>query len=117
MLVARLGVLVICASFLSAQTDPAVQAARRYRQAHGREIVSSYMELLAIPNVAIDPANLRHNADVIAQALQKRGVTTELLEHEGAPPVVFGELRTPGATRTILFYAHYDGSPLSPKDW
>ena len=22
-----------------------------------------------------------------------------------------------GATRTLLFYAHYDGSPLSPKDW
>jgi hypothetical protein len=70
MLLARLSVLVICSAFLSAQTDPAVQAARRYRQAHEREIVSSYLDLLAIPNVAADPANLRRNADVIAQALQ-----------------------------------------------
>jgi acetylornithine deacetylase/succinyl-diaminopimelate desuccinylase-like protein len=30
---------------------------------------------------------------------------------------VFGEIRTPGATRTIAFYAHYDGQPLDPKEW
>ena len=117
MLLARLGAFVICSASLFAQTDPVVQAARRYRQAHEREIISSYMELLAIPNVTADPADLRRNADVIAHMLQKRGVATKLLEYEGAPPVVFGELRTPGATRTLLFYAHYDGSPLSPKDW
>jgi acetylornithine deacetylase/succinyl-diaminopimelate desuccinylase-like protein len=35
----------------------------------------------------------------------------------GANPVVFGEIRTPGATRTIVFYAHYDGQPLDPKEW
>ena len=31
--------------------------------------------------------------------------------------VVFGEIRTPGATRTMGFYAHYDGQPLDPKEW
>jgi acetylornithine deacetylase/succinyl-diaminopimelate desuccinylase-like protein len=35
----------------------------------------------------------------------------------GAPPAVFGELDTPGATRTLIFYAHYDGQPLDPKEW
>jgi len=35
----------------------------------------------------------------------------------GGPPVVFGELTTPGATRTLIFYAHYDGQPLDPKEW
>ena len=34
-----------------------------------------------------------------------------------APPVVFGEIDTPGAARTVIFYAHYDGQPLDPKEW
>ena len=40
-----------------------------------------------------------------------------LVSVAGANPVVFGEIRTPGATRTIGFYAHYDGQPLDPKEW
>src|SRR5207248_5495401 len=39
------------------------------------------------------------------------------LEVPGAPPVVYGEISTPGAVRTIIFYAHYDGQPLDPKEW
>jgi acetylornithine deacetylase/succinyl-diaminopimelate desuccinylase-like protein len=31
--------------------------------------------------------------------------------------VVFGEIETPGARRTVTFYAHYDGQPLDPKEW
>ena len=49
--------------------------------------------------------------------LEKRGVQTRLLEVPGAPPVVFGEIDTPGAARTVVFYAHYDGQPLDPKEW
>ena len=109
--------LVTCTTSLFAQADPAVHAARQYRQAHEREIVSSYLELLAIPNVAADPANLRRNAEAIAVRLRQRSVTVKLLENEGGPPVVYGELITPGAKRTVLFYAHYDGQPVNPKEW
>jgi acetylornithine deacetylase/succinyl-diaminopimelate desuccinylase-like protein len=107
----------ISANLASAQVDPAVQAARRFRQAHEREIVTSFMDLLAIPNVSQDPANLRRNAEFIADLLRKRGVKTQLLEHEGAPPTVFGELAQAGAKRTVIFYAHYDGSPVNAAEW
>jgi len=33
------------------------------------------------------------------------------------PPAVFAELKTPGATRTLILYAHYDGQPTDPKQW
>jgi len=75
------------------------------------------MDLLAIPNLARDDANIRKNAAAIVSLLEKRGVTTRLLEVPGAPPVVFGQIDTPGATRTVVFYAHYDGQPLDPKEW
>ena len=29
----------------------------------------------------------------------------------GGPPAVYGELPAPGATRTLVLYAHYDGQP------
>jgi acetylornithine deacetylase/succinyl-diaminopimelate desuccinylase-like protein len=40
-----------------------------------------------------------------------------MLRTGGAPPLVFGEIHTPGATRTLVFYAHYDGQALDPKEW
>ena len=35
----------------------------------------------------------------------------------GSNPVVYGEIKTPGAKHTIVFYAHYDGQPVNPADW
>lgn len=39
------------------------------------------------------------------------------LEDPKVPPAVFAEYRAPGALRTIVFYAHYDGQPTDPADW
>ena len=100
-----------------AQTNPAVQAARTWRQQHERSIIDEFVTLLSIPNIAADRANIQRNAQAIVQILQKRGVASKLLTLPGANPVVFGEMKAPGATRTIVFYAHYDGQPLDPKEW
>lgn len=90
---------------------------RAYREQHEPAIVGEFAQLLAIPNHAADTANIRKNADVIAKALRERQVETQLLELEGSPPVVFGKLDVPGATRTITFYAHYDGQPTRQSGW
>ena len=107
---------VLCVASLQAGNPPA-EAARAWRQAHEREILTEFIELLSIPNLASDRVDIRRNAAAISALLERRGVQTRLLEVDGAPPVVYGELLTPGATRTIVFYAHYDGQPLDPKEW
>lgn len=84
--------------------------------AHQRDIVRQFAGLLAIPNVASDTANIRKNADYIAAELRTRGVETRLLDNAG-PPIVFGELKAPGARRTVAIYAHYDGQPVDPAQW
>jgi acetylornithine deacetylase/succinyl-diaminopimelate desuccinylase-like protein len=109
--------LLALAAAAHAQTDPAAKAARQWRETHERAIVSEFIELLSLPNLARDTAAIRKNADAIVALLQRRGVKTRLLEAPGAPPIVYGEIATPGATRTIVFYAHYDGQPLDPKEW
>jgi acetylornithine deacetylase/succinyl-diaminopimelate desuccinylase-like protein len=49
--------------------------------------------------------------------LRRRGAEARLLESPGSPPAVLGELRTAGARRTVVFYAHYDGQPVDTSQW
>ena len=113
--IALLACLVPLTGF--AQDNPAAKAAREWRQQHERAIVDEFVELLKIPNIAADKANIQRNAELIAAMLEKRGVPARLVSVPGGNPVVFGEIETPGATRTIVLYAHYDGQPLDPKEW
>jgi acetylornithine deacetylase/succinyl-diaminopimelate desuccinylase-like protein len=101
----------------SAQPNAAAQAARVWRETHERPILTEFMGLLAMPNLARDSAAIRVNARAVAALLEKRGVKTRFLEVPGAPPAVYGEMVTAGAARTVIFYAHYDGQPLDPKEW
>jgi acetylornithine deacetylase/succinyl-diaminopimelate desuccinylase-like protein len=114
----RIGVFLgLLALTATAQTNPAAEAARKWRQQHEREIVDEFVSLLSIPNIASDRANIQRNAEMIQRMLQKRGIESRLAAVPGSNPVVFGAIRTPGAARTIGLYAHYDGQPLDPKEW
>jgi acetylornithine deacetylase/succinyl-diaminopimelate desuccinylase-like protein len=90
---------------------------RAWRRQHETAILREFAGLLAIPNVASDSLNIRRNADTLVAMLERRGVRARLLESPGSPPAVFGTLAAPGAKRTLLFYAHYDGQPVVPRDW
>jgi acetylornithine deacetylase/succinyl-diaminopimelate desuccinylase-like protein len=92
-------------------------AAARAAEPDRRAIVAEFADFLAIPNLASDAPNIARNAAAIQAMFEKRGVATRLLTLEGAPPIVVGDLRVPGATRTIAFYAHYDGQPVDATQW
>jgi len=97
--------------------DPDTRRVREWRGQHEQAIVDEFAEFLRIPDVSSDAANIRRNAEFIAAMMRKRGIDSRLVTVGDANPVVFGEIRTPGAQRTIVFYAHYDGQPLDPKEW
>ena len=88
-----------------------------YVRANEGAIFREFVELLALPNLASDTPGIRRNAEHIAKMLERRGVAARLLDGEGGPSPVYGELLTPGARRTVLFYAHYDGQPVDPSKW
>lgn len=90
----------------------------RWRAAHETAIVDQLDRLSRIPSVAADPAGLNRMAETLAGELRARGFDTRLLETgPGAPPNLFARLDTPGARRTVVFYAHYDGQPVKPSQW
>ena len=80
-------------------------------------ILMEFQGFLSIPNVASDGPNIRRNAEWLRQAMERRGIKSQLLEAAGAPPVVYGELAAPGAKRTVVLYAHYDGQPADARQW
>ena len=108
--------LLLPISILAQTTQEKV---RDYRRANEHRILKEYITLLSIPNVAADTPNIRRNAELIVEMMKQRGLNPRLLEAAtpNAPPAVYGEWKTPGAQRTILVYAHYDGQPTDPKQW
>jgi acetylornithine deacetylase/succinyl-diaminopimelate desuccinylase-like protein len=109
--------LLLLPTVVLAQSNPAAQVARQWRQQHERAIVDEFVTLLSAPNISRDRVNIERNAELIVQMMRKRGIDARLVSVPEGNPVVFGEIRTPSATRTIGFYAHYDGQPLDPKEW
>ena len=92
---------------------------RDYRRGHERQILAEFTRLLSIPNVASDRVNIRRSAQFIVEMMQRRGLNPRLLETKtkDSPPAVYGEWKVPGATQTMVVYAHYDGQPVDPKAW
>lgn len=74
------------------------------------------MAALEFPAVASDTVNIRRKAEYLHAELARRGLLSEILETDGNP-LVFGELSTPSAGRTLLLYCHYDGQPVDPSKW
>lgn len=94
----------------------AMTAARAHVAAHEEAIVKELRDLVALPNVADNHDDIRRNAAALVTLLEKRGIAARILETPGAPVSVFGDLKTPGAKKTLLFYAHFDGQPVGPPE-
>jgi len=93
----------------------AMAAAESHVAQHEAAIVEELRGLVALPNVATSESDIRANAELLVRLLEKRGIAATILETPDAPVSVHGERRVPGAKRTLLFYAHFDGQPVGPE--
>lgn len=100
----RIRVMLLLAVALAARTD--AQELRRqvesYVHLHQRQILVELWEALSIPNVAADRENIRKKAYFLREKFTEHGFTAELLETDGNP-LVWAEVRTPGADPPSLF--------------
>lgn len=114
----RLLLLVVCLP-LTVSSQTVQEKVRDFRRANEHQILKEFTTLLSIPNVARDIVSIRKNAALIIEMMNERGLSPRLLEGPApnTPPAVYGEWKVPGARRTILLYAHYDGQPTDPKQW
>jgi acetylornithine deacetylase/succinyl-diaminopimelate desuccinylase-like protein len=102
----------------AAPVDPARAAAEAWRRTHEIAILDEFTSFLALPDVATRQADIEANAARLEDMLRARGfVTRRLSAGPGTPPTVFAEMKVPGARRTVLYYAHYDGQPIGQAGW
>lgn len=105
--------------FVFAQSEP-VQKVRDFRKANEHNLLATYVDFLKIPNVADDMPNIKKNATWISDYMKSKGISNVQLLHpktSDKPPAVYGEVMVPGATQTVVFYAHYDGQPVDSTKW
>ena len=90
-----------------------------FRKSHETELLEEYLQLVSIPNMVTDTVNIKKTGQFIASMMERRGIKPEFLEAKtkGVPPSIYGEILSPNATKTIIFYAHYDGQPVNPNQW
>jgi acetylornithine deacetylase/succinyl-diaminopimelate desuccinylase-like protein len=110
---------ILLAAAICVSTSLQAQKIQKYISSNDKQLMEEYVRFLAIPNVSTDTVNILKNAAFIQEMMTRRGIKAELLTGTtpNVTPAVFGEIKTPGAKRTIGFYAHYDGQPVNPKQW
>lgn len=100
--------------------SPDVLTIRKYGNINAGNIINEFAEFLSLSNVAADPIGQQKNAAFIMAMMNKRGIKkVQLLNAStaGVPPAIYGEVIVPGAKRTLIFYAHYDGQPVNTAQW
>ena len=111
------GLAAISFPVASQTPDPVTREVRTWQRANALPVLREFRDFLTLPNIASDSVGIRRTADTLVAMLARRGVQARRLESPGSPPAVYGELRVPGATRTVMLYAHYDGQPVVASDW
>lgn len=89
----------------------------KYRQANEKAVLEEFFALLRLPNYSNNREDISRNAEHIVRMLERRGINARVLDTGVGAPAVYGELLTPGAETTVVFYVHYDGQPVVAENW
>jgi acetylornithine deacetylase/succinyl-diaminopimelate desuccinylase-like protein len=84
----------------------------QYLEKYIDESIEELKNLVAQPSVGAQNWGIQECALLVANMLQKRGFSSEVIPTPGAP-VVYGE-RKGKSDKTVLFYCHYDVQPPEP---
>src|SRR5688572_30861324 len=109
-------ILTFMAAALTAAPSPEVLRVREWRAKNEGAILTELIQLLSLPNVAANRADIAKNADLLTSMFERRGFLVSRWETKGSP-IVFARRDVPNARGSVIFYFHYDGQASDPKEW
>lgn len=82
------------------------------------KIIEDLRRLVRQPSISAQGVGLRECASLVMEMMVGAGLKAEILETDGAPPFVYGEMPSgqPGEKKTVIFYNHYDVQPPEPLE-
>jgi acetylornithine deacetylase/succinyl-diaminopimelate desuccinylase-like protein len=78
------------------------------------EFLDDLREYARVPTISARREAEREGAEATRKLLDKYGVRARLMEVEGGPPMVVGDVTVDGARPTLILYNHYDVQPVDP---
>jgi acetylornithine deacetylase/succinyl-diaminopimelate desuccinylase-like protein len=88
----------------------------RYIEQHTNDTVDLLARLCRQPSISAQRVGLQEMALLVQDVLRETGFETRLEPTITGVPVVYGEIKSANAQRTLLLYNHYDVQPVEPLD-
>ncbi len=104
-------IFLVLGMAMTSQAQDAVELKSQVRHS-----IDELREFIAIPNDALDHADINRNISWLTQNFSKRGFNTSALPTEGEP-LFFAALPMEDDKPTVLFYMHFDGQSVDPSRW
>jgi len=89
-----------------------------YIDGHSQRFIDELATFVKQPSVSSQGIGIEDCATLLTRMMEVVGIKYEVMPMGGDtnPPLVYGELTSPGASKTLLIYGHYDVQPPEPLE-
>lgn len=89
-----------------------------YIDTHADAFVADLVRLVRQPSVSAKGEGIEDCAKLVEEMMRETGLSTKIIKGKKGNPVVYGEIKSQKAEKTLLFYDHYDVQPPEPlEEW
>jgi acetylornithine deacetylase/succinyl-diaminopimelate desuccinylase-like protein len=95
-----------------------IERAWNYAEGRREKFLDELKELVSQPSISAQNIGLPECAELVRTRMTELGLDARLLPVEGAPDIVYGELKSSPGAKTLVLYNHYDVQPADPlEEW
>jgi acetylornithine deacetylase/succinyl-diaminopimelate desuccinylase-like protein len=89
-----------------------------YIDEHSQRFIDELATFVKQPSISSQGVGIEDCAKLLTQMMEDTGIGYEVMPMGGDtnPPLIYGELNSPGASKTLLVYGHYDVQPPEPLE-